>query len=175
MPCGSVDMQSGFVGLLFVGPSGKDYRKRSVSGEICGDLPSGAVELTGPDVSVEGGGVSLGAGLAAGVTGAVGAAAVGLGLPGRDNEPEGEVRPFLCVIDCCIGFRGKSSGNVSAMVTVNTSLFYCSEVSAYKLRGECWAKCIPVLDYTNRVFFKGGTLFVDIILSQIHAVTEIGL
>ena len=62
-------------------------------GDISGDLPSIDAELTGPDVDVEGGGgVSLGAGLAAGATAAVGAAAVGLGLSGKADKPEGEVR-----------------------------------------------------------------------------------
>ena len=63
----------------------------SVGGEISGDLPSVDAKLTGPDVDVEGGGVSLGAGVAAGVTAAVGAAAVGLGLSGKADKPEGEV------------------------------------------------------------------------------------
>ena len=103
----------------------------SVGVDISGDLPSGAMELTRPDVPVEGTIVSLGAGLAAGVTGAglaagvtaaVGADAVGLGLSGRNDEPEGEVRPFL-VFDCCIGYRGKIVKNVLAMVTVNTCAF----------------------------------------------------
>ena len=68
----------------------------SVGGAISGDLPSGDVKLTGPDVDTEGGGVSLGAGLAAGVTAAVGAAAVGLGLSGKADKPEGEVCVFVC-------------------------------------------------------------------------------
>ena len=68
----------------------------SVGGDVSGDLPSGDVELTGPDVDVKGGGVSLGAGLAAGVTAGVGAIAVGLGLSGKADKPEGEVRAFLC-------------------------------------------------------------------------------
>ena len=69
----------------------------SVGGEISGDLPSVDAKLTGPDVDVEGGGVSLGAGVAAGVTAAVGAAAVGLGLSGKADKPEGEVRCMVCV------------------------------------------------------------------------------
>ena len=61
----------------------------SVGGAISGS--SVDAKLTGPDVDVEGGGVSLGAGVAAGVTAAVGAAAVGLGLSGKADKPEGEV------------------------------------------------------------------------------------
>ena len=63
-----------------------------VGGQISGDLPSVDAQLTGPDVDVEGGGdVSLGAGLAAGVTAAVGATAVGLGLSGKTDKPDVEV------------------------------------------------------------------------------------
>ena len=74
----SVDVPSGSVDMPFVG------------GEISGDVPSVDAKLTGPDVDVEGGTASLGAGLAAGVTAAVGA--VGLGLSGKADKPEGEVR-----------------------------------------------------------------------------------
>ena len=83
----------------------------SVGGEVSGDLPSGGVKLTEPDVDVEGGDVSIVAGLAAGVTAAVGAAAVGLGLSGKADKPEGEVRVcFACllfvfgvfVVCCCV-------------------------------------------------------------------------
>ena len=75
----------------------------SVGGEISGDLPSVDAKLTGPDVDVEGdSGVSLGAGLAAGVTAAVGAAAVGLGLSGKADKPEGEVCCMVCMCVFCI-------------------------------------------------------------------------
>ena len=82
MSSGSVDMPSGSVDM----PSG------SV------DVPSVDAKLTAPDVDAEGGGdVSLGAGLAAGVTAAVGATAIGLGLSGKADKPEGEVRVHFCV------------------------------------------------------------------------------
>ena len=106
LPSGSVDMPS-------VDLSGKGPDMPSVGGEISGDAPSVDAKLTGPDVDVEGGsGVSLGAGLAAGVTAAVGAAAVGLGLSGKADKPEGEVRVcrllrrFVrsCVF-CCSGVQ----------------------------------------------------------------------
>ena len=64
----------------------------SVGGDISGDLPSGEVKLTGPDVDVKGRDSSLVAGLAAGVTAAVGAGVAGLGLSGKADKPEGEVR-----------------------------------------------------------------------------------
>ena len=48
--------------------------------------------LTGPDVGVEDGGVSLGTGLAASVTATVGAAAGGLCLSGKADKPGGKVR-----------------------------------------------------------------------------------
>ena len=123
MPSLSVHMQSGVVDVPSADLSGQRTDMPSVGVEICVDLPVGDVELTGTDVGAEGGGVSLGTGLAAGVTGAVGAAAVGLCLSGKGDKPEGEVRPFLSVIDCCIGYRGKSVENVLAMVTVNTCVF----------------------------------------------------
>ena len=78
----------------------------SVGGEVSGDLPSGDVKLTGPDVDVEGGDSSLLAGLAAGVTAAVGAAAVGLGLSGKADKPEGEV---------CVCPHFFSDGNVEGV------------------------------------------------------------
>ena len=93
----SVDMPSGSVDVPSVDLSGKGPDMPSVGGEISGDLPSVDAKLTGPDVDVEGGGASLGAGLAAGVTAAVGAAAVGLGLSGKADKPEGEVRVLVCV------------------------------------------------------------------------------
>ena len=120
MPYVSGDMPSGSVDLPSVDPSAKGSLMPSVGGEICSELAPSAVDLTGPDSGVVVGGVSLGSGLAAGVTAAVGAAAVGLCLSGKDNEPEGEVRPFLRMIVCCIGFRGKRLENVLAMVTVST-------------------------------------------------------
>ena len=98
MPSGSVEVPSASVDMPAVDLSGKAPDMPSVSGEIPGDLPSGDVKLAGPDVDAEGGGVSLGAGLAAGVTAAVGAAAVGLGLSGKADKPEGEVRVWLCVV-----------------------------------------------------------------------------
>ena len=99
VPSGSVDVPSGSVDMPSVDLSGKAPGMPSVGGEISGDLPSADAKLTGPDVNVEGGGdVSLGAGLAAGVTAAVGAAAVGLGLSGKADKPEGEVRVWLCVV-----------------------------------------------------------------------------
>ena len=98
MPSASVDMPSGSVDVPSVDLSGKGPDMPSVGGEISGDLPSVDAKLTGPDVDVEGdSGVSLGAGLAAGVTAAVGAAAVGLGLSGKADKPEGEVRVCWCV------------------------------------------------------------------------------
>ena len=97
MPSASVDMPSGSVDVPSVDLSGKGPDMPSVGGEISGDLPSVDAKLTGPDVDVEGGGASLGAGLAAGVTAAVGAAAVGLGLSGKADKPEGEVRVLVCV------------------------------------------------------------------------------
>ena len=72
----------------------------SVGGAISGS--SVHAKLTGPDVDVEGGGASHGAGLAAGVTAAVSAAAVGLGLSGKADKPEGEV--CMCA---CLCFRSR--------------------------------------------------------------------
>ena len=95
VPSASVDMPSGSVEVPSVDLSGKTPDMPSVGGEISGDLPSGDVKLTGPDVDVEGGGVSLAAGLAAGVTAAVGAAAVGLGLSDKADKPDVEVRIIL--------------------------------------------------------------------------------
>ena len=85
MPSGAVDMPSGSVDVP------------SVGGEISGDLPSVDAKLTAPDVDVEGGGVSLGAGVAAGLTAAAGAAAVGLGLSGKADKPTGEVCLCVCL------------------------------------------------------------------------------
>ena len=93
----AVDMPSASADMPSVDLSGKGPDMPSVGGEISGDLPSVDAKLTGPGVDAEGGGVSLGAGLAAGVTAAVGAAAVGLGLSGKADKPEGEVRCMVCV------------------------------------------------------------------------------
>ena len=93
IPSASVDMPSADV-------SGKTPDMPSVGGKISGDLPSVDAKLTGPDV--EGGGVSLGAGLAAGVTAAVGATAAGLGLSGKADKPDVEVR-LLYFMVCFIG------------------------------------------------------------------------
>ena len=104
VPSASVDMPSGSVDVPSVDLSGKAPDMPSVGGEISGDLPSVDAKLTGPDVDVEGdSGVSLGAGLAAGVTAAVGAAAVGLGLSGKADKPEGEVR--VCLNFFFVGYR----------------------------------------------------------------------
>ena len=92
MPSASVDVPSGSVDM----PSAS-VDMPSVGAEISGDLPSADAKLTGPDVDVKGGDVSLGAGLVAGMTAAVGAAAVGLGLSGKADKPEGEVRVLVCV------------------------------------------------------------------------------
>ena len=103
----AVDMPSGSVDVPSVDLSGKGPDMPSVGGEISGDLPSVDAKLTGPDVDVEGdSGVSLGAGLAAGVTAAVGAAAVGLGLSGKADKPEGEV---------CVCPHFFSDGNVEGV------------------------------------------------------------
>ena len=102
MPSGSIDMPSGSVDMPSVNLAGNVPDMSSVGGEVSGDLPSVDAKLTGPDVDVEGGGVSLGAGLAAGATAAVGAVAVGLGLSGKADKPEGEVRASVCVF-CFIG------------------------------------------------------------------------
>lgn len=71
-------------------------------GDISGDVPSVDAKLTGSGVDVEGGdGVSLGAELAADVTAAVGATAIGLGLSGKADKPEGEVR-HVCFCACLL-------------------------------------------------------------------------
>ena len=120
----AVDMPSASADMPSVDLSGKGPDVPSVGGDVSGDLPSGDVKLTGPDVDAEGGGVSLGAGLAAGVTAAVGAAAVGLGLSGKADKPEGEVCCMVCMCVFCIPSHcGKSQddlpGNcLSAMLFV---------------------------------------------------------
>ncbi|CAM9896396.1 unnamed protein product [Laminaria digitata] len=87
----AVDMPSGSVDIPSVDVSGKAPDMPSVGVEVSGDLPSFGAKLTGLDVGVEGGGVSFEEGLALGVTAAVGGAtAVGLGLSGKADEPEGE-------------------------------------------------------------------------------------
>ena len=106
MPSASVDIPSvsvemppasGAVDL----PSGS-AEMPSAGGEISGDLPSVDAKLTGPDVDVKGDDSSLVAGLAAGVTAAVGAAAAGLGLSGKADKPDVEVRVFF-VLSLCSG------------------------------------------------------------------------
>ena len=125
MPSASVDIPSASADMPSVDLSGKGPDMPSVEGEVSGDLPTVDAKLTGPDVDVEGGGgVSLGAGLAAGVTAAVGAAAVGLGLSGKADKPEGEVCCMVCMCVFCIPSHcGKSQddlpGNcLSAMLFV---------------------------------------------------------
>ena len=100
MPSASVDMPIASVDMPSADVSGKTPDMPSVGGKISGDLPSVDAKLTGPDV--EGGGVSLGAGLAAGVTAAVGATAAGLGLSGKADKPDVEVR-LLYFMVCFIG------------------------------------------------------------------------
>lgn len=68
-------------------PSGSlDAPSGSVSGSF--DMPSGDVDVRGPDADTEAGGSSSG-GLASSVAATVGGA---LGLSGKGDEPEGEVR-----------------------------------------------------------------------------------
>ena len=113
VPSGSVDMPSGSLdvpsGSLDVPSGSLDVPSASVdmpsAGGISGDLPSVDAKLTGPDVDVEGGDTSLGAGLAAGLTAAVGATAVGLGLSGKADKPEGKVRAWACVCFVCLLYR----------------------------------------------------------------------
>lgn len=79
----------------------------SVGEGLSGDLPSGDdVELTGSHVDAEsGGGASLGARLAAGVTAGVVPNAAGLGLSGTADKSEGEVRVCIGVcIQVYVGF-----------------------------------------------------------------------
>ena len=107
LPSASVDVPSGSVDIPSVDLSGKAPDMPSVGGEVSGELPSVDAKLTAPDVDVKGGDVSLGAGLAAGLTAAVGATAVGLGLSGKADKPEGEVRAcvrvFIGLVHCCVG------------------------------------------------------------------------
>lgn len=63
----------------------------SVGAEISGDVPSVDAKLTGQGVHVVGGGISLGAGLAAGATTAVSATAIGHDVSGTAKKQEGEV------------------------------------------------------------------------------------
>ena len=100
MPSASVDVPSGSVDVPSVDLSGKGPDVPSVGGDISGDLPSVDAKLTGPDMDVKGGDSSLGAGLATGVFAAVGATAVGLGLSGKADKPEGEVRVLVCAPFC---------------------------------------------------------------------------
>ena len=99
VPSASVGMPSTSVDAPSVDLSVKTPDVPSVGGDVSGDLPSVDAKLTGPNVDVEGGGASLGAGLAAGVTAAVGAGVAGLGLSGKADKPEGEVRLFI-FLDC---------------------------------------------------------------------------
>ena len=123
LPSGGVDVSvpsvSGAVDVPSVDLSGKTPDMPSVGGEIAGDVPSVDAKLTGPDVDVEGGGVSLGAGLAAGVTAAVGAAAVGLGLSSKADKPEGEV--CMCSCGSFGGCRTRSVAPLSYII--NSTLF----------------------------------------------------
>lgn len=93
MPSGSVDLSSDSEDMPSVTLFGKGTDMPSVGGEISGNLPSsGDVELIELNVDVKGGGVSLGAGMAAGATAAAGAVEVGVGLLGEADTSDGKVR-----------------------------------------------------------------------------------
>ncbi|CAN0419400.1 unnamed protein product, partial [Ectocarpus sp. 8 AP-2014] len=74
----------------------------SVEGGVGGELPSGDVSVTAPDVKVEGGDTSLTAGLAAGGLAAVGAIGAAVGLSGDKPDaelPSGDVDASVSVPD----------------------------------------------------------------------------
>lgn len=62
---------------------------------IPGNLPPAEVKLSTPNVDVEGDDVSLTTGLAAGAVAGLGAIGAGIGLMGKVDKPEGEVRAYL--------------------------------------------------------------------------------
>lgn len=86
------------VDVLYVDLAGKAPDLPSVEGDLSGAMPSGDVEVTAPDVQVEGGDASLTAGLAAGAVaavGAIGAAAIGLSGEGGDVDAEVSVVAYF--------------------------------------------------------------------------------
>lgn len=92
-PYGAGEISSRVVDTPSVTLSGKGTDVPSVGGDLSCNLPSGGdVELTEPNVEVESGGASLGAGVAADVTAAAGAFEVGVGLSGEVEKSDGNVR-----------------------------------------------------------------------------------
>ncbi|CAN0409547.1 unnamed protein product, partial [Ectocarpus sp. 12 AP-2014] len=85
VPSVDIDAPSSSVEVPSVDLAGK---MPSVEGSVGGELPSGDMSVTAPDVKVEGGDTSLTAGLAAGGAAAVGAIGAAVGLSG--DKPDAE-------------------------------------------------------------------------------------
>lgn len=93
-PSVDVDLLSGSagVGMPSVDMAGKVPYIPSGGVEVPVEQPSADVMLTAPDVDVKHGAASLTAGLAAGTMTGIGAIGAGIGLMGKSDQPEVEVR-----------------------------------------------------------------------------------
>ncbi|CAM9963630.1 unnamed protein product, partial [Ectocarpus fasciculatus] len=144
VPSVDMDAPSGSVEVPSVDLAGK---MPSVEGGVGGELPSGDVSVTAPDVKVEGGDTSLTAGLAAGGVAAVGAIGAAVGLSGDKPDaelPSGDVDASVSVPDVPSvdvkkpkkglfgGLFGSSKGKIEVSAVCSTT----GDVSVPDLSGD---------------------------------------
>ena len=135
----------------------------SVEGDISGDLPSGEVSVTAPDVKVEGGDTSLTAGLAAGGVAALGAVGAAVGLSG--DKPSGEVDASVDVPSVDASVEAPSVDVKKPKKGLFGGIFGSSkgkiEVGAV---GGAWYQVfsLPCRVSCSYLLFNGVTCFVDL-------------